>query len=228
MAKKHPSKKYKAALEKIDQEKLYDIKEASSLAIETSVTKFDSSVEIHINLSVDVKHADQIVRGTLVLPHGTGKTPRIAAFTEADKEKEAKDAGADLVGLDNLIAEVSKGNIDFDIAVAEPAVMKNLGKIAKNLGTKGLMPSPKAGTVTPDIVKAITEIKKGKVEYKTDKNGLIHCMIGKVSFGADKIEENAKMLLDAILAAKPSAVKGKYINSISLASTMGPGVSVEY
>ena len=226
MPQTKPSKKYKAALEKVDIEKVYSLKEACALAIDTSTTKFDSSIELHVNLNVNVKHADQIVRGTAVLPHGTGKKVRIAAFTGPDKEQEAKDAGADLVGIDSLIDDISKGIINFDIIVADPAVMKNLGKVAKNLGTKGLMPSPKAGTVTPNIKKAIEEIKKGKIEYKTDKQGIIHSMIGKSSFEADKIEANVHMILDLIIAAKPAAVKGTYIQSIVLSSTMGPGIKL--
>ena len=222
------SKKYTDALKKIEKDKLYTLQEASNLVLETATTKFDSSVEIHVNLNVNVKHADQIVRGTIILPHGSGKKIRIAAFVESDQIKPATDAGADLAGLDDLIQDVKKGKINFDIAIAQPQVMKNLGQIAKNLGTKGLMPNPKAGTVTPDIVKTITEIKKGKVEYKTDKTGIIHCTIGKVSFGKDKVYENAKALMTEIIAAKPAVVKSSYIKSITLASTMGPGIKVDF
>lgn len=221
------SKKYAAALELVNKDKLYTLEEAAKLLTETSTTKFDSSIELHVNLNVDVRHADQIVRGTVVLPHGSGKKVKIAAFTETDMEKDAKSAGADLVGTENLIAEISKGNIEFNIAVAQPQVMKELGKIAKILGTKGLMPSPKAGTVTPDIVQAITEIKKGKVEYKTDKSGIIHVSAGKVSFGKDKILENVKSLTDAIMAARPASVKGTYVISVSVSTTMGPGIKID-
>ncbi len=225
MAKR--AKKYNEVLEKIDQEKLYSIEEAVALVVESSTTKFDSTIEVHYNLNCDVKHADQIVRGTISLPNGTGKTVRIAAFVEADQVKAAKDAGAEMAGLEELIDEVKKGNINFDIAVAQPQVMKNLGKIARDLGTKGLMPNPKAGTVSADIVKTITEIKKGKMEYKTDKNGLIHSIIGKVSFGKDKIKENLEALTDVIKEAKPNAIKGIYINSISISTTMGPGIKIQ-
>ncbi len=226
MAKKL-AKKYASALEKIDQKKLYTLSEASKLAVETSTTKFDSSVEIHMNLNVDVRHADQIVRGTIVLPNGTGKKVRIAAFVEADQAKEAKDAGADIAGLEDVIEDIKKGKINFDIAIAQPQVMKNLGQIAKILGTKGLMPSPKSGTVTLEIVKAIREIKKGKIEYKTDKTGIIHGIVGKVSFGAEKIEENLKTFVKAVIDSKPSGAKGQYINSIVLTTTMGPGIKID-
>ncbi|PCI24911.1 50S ribosomal protein L1 [Candidatus Peregrinibacteria bacterium] len=226
MAKKL-SKKYAAAAAKVDFDKKYALEEAVALLIETSTTKFDSSIELHVNLNVNVKHADQIVRGTTILPHGTGKKVRVAAFVEADKEAEAKKAGADLVGLETLIASIEKGKIDFDVAVAQPQVMKSLGKIARTLGTKGLMPNPKAGTVTPDIGKAIEEIKKGKVEYKTDKTGIIHSVLGKVSFGKAKLLENIKLLLELIVQARPVAVKGTYIISVSLSTTMGPGIAVD-
>jgi large subunit ribosomal protein L1 len=224
---KHFGKKYRDAVTKREKDTLYSLKEAIKLATETSTTKFDSSVEIHANLNVNVKHADQMIRGTIGLPHGTGKKVRIAAFVESDKVAEAKKAGAELAGLDDLIEAVSKGEINFDIAIAEPQVMKELGKIAKTLGTKGLMPNPKTGTVTTDIVKTIEEIKKGKVEYRTDKQGIIHCMVGKVSFGAEKLYENAKTVLDVIIASKPDSVKGTYMISLSVASTMGPGIKVD-
>ena len=220
-------KNYVASAAKVEAEKLYTLEEAVQLVTETSTTKFDSSFEIHMNLNVDVRHADQIVRGTVSLPHGTGKTVRIAAFVEADQAAAAKKAGAELVGLEELIADVQKGNIDFDVAIAQPQTMKELGKIAKVLGPKGLMPSPKAGTVTQDIEKTIEEIKKGQVEYKTDKQGIIHVMAGKVSFGKDKLVENAKTIIEPVLAAKPSAVKGTYVKSLALTSTMGPGVRVD-
>ena len=220
-------KNYVAAAAKVEKEKLYTRAEAAKLITETSTTKFDSSVELHVNLDVDVRHADQIVRGTLVLPNGTGKTVKIAAIVESDMESVAKKAGADLVNMEDLIADIKKGNINFDIAIAQPQVMKKMGPIAKALGTKGMMPSPKSGTVTADIEKAIGEIKKGKIEYKTDKTGIIHSMVGKVSFGAKKLEENIAIILEAILAAKPAAVKGIYVKSIALASSMGPGIRVD-
>ncbi|HPO05801.1 MAG TPA: 50S ribosomal protein L1 [Candidatus Gracilibacteria bacterium] len=221
-------KKYLAVASKIEAKKAYSLGEASALAVETSPAKFDASVEIHINLNVNVKHADQIVRGTVIPPHGTGKVQRIAAFVEADQVRTAKDAGADLAGLEDLIDEISKGNINFDIAIAHPNVMKGLGKIAKTLGQKGLMPNPKSGTVTMDIASTISEIKRGKVEYRTDKTGIIHCIVGKVSFGADKIKENAKVILEAVLADKPVAVKGNYVNSVFMTTTMGPSVKIDF
>ena len=220
-------KNYVAAAAKVDADKKYSLKEATTLAVETSTVKFDASVELHMNLNIDVKHADQMVRGTITLPNGTGKKVRIAAFVEADQEKAAKDAGAELVGLEELVKQVQKGELNFDIAIAQPSTMKELGKIAKVLGPKGLMPSPKAGTVTQDVAKTIEEIKKGQVEYKADKNGIVHCMFGKVSFGADKLLQNAEALVEAILAAKPSAVKGAYVKSTSVSSSMGPGILVD-
>lgn len=220
-------KKYQAAASKIDAAKLYSLEEAVKLAAESATTKFDSSFELHMNLNVDVRHADQIVRGTVTLPHGTGKVVRIAAFVEGDQVKVAKDAGADLAGMEDLINDVKKGIINFDIAIAQPQTMKELGQIARVLGPKGLMPSPKAGTVTTDVAKTIQEIKKGQVEYKTDKTGIIHCMVGKVSFGASKLLENVKAIIEPVLAAKPTAVKGSYVLSVALTTTMGPGVRVD-
>lgn len=219
-------KKYAAAAAKVEKDTLYTLEDAAKLAVETSTTKFDASVEVHINLNVDVRHADQIVRGIVVLPHGTGKKVRIAAFVESDQVAAAKKAGADLAGMEDLINEVKKGNIEFDIAIAQPAVMKDLGQIARILGPKGLMPSPKAGTVTDNVVATIEEIKKGQVEYRTDKTGIIHCIAGKTSFGGAKIFENVKTIVDAVLAAKPAAVKSSYVKSVTLASSMGPGVKV--
>ncbi|MCD5383049.1 50S ribosomal protein L1 [Candidatus Gracilibacteria bacterium] len=220
-------KKYKAALEKISGKENLSLNEAADLVVQTSTTKFDSSVELHMNLGVDPKHADQIVRGVVVLPHGTGKTVRVAAFVSDENKDAAKKAGADLVGIDDLVEQVSKGKIDFDIAVATPDAMKSLGKIARTLGQKGLMPNPKAGTVTQDFEKAIGELKKGRVEFKTDKTGIIHVSIGKVSFGGAKILENLKTIMSSILDKKPASIKNTYVNSVSLATTMGPGVSID-
>jgi len=221
------SKKYQDALKKIENNKLYKLEEAIPILLETSTCKFDASVEIHMNLNVDVRHADQIVRGTIVLPHGTGKKVKIAAFVESDLVNDAKNAGAELAGLEELIEEIKKGNINFDIAIAQPQVMKKLGQIAKTLGTKGLMPNPKAGTVTANIVETITEIKKGKVEYKTDKNGIIHGLVGKVSFKDQKILENSQNFIKAVIDSKPSGVKGVFLKSIALTTTMGPSIRLD-
>lgn len=220
-------KKYRAALEKIDTQKIYTIEEAVTLVKETSTTSFDSTVEIHVRLGVDPRHADQQVRGTLALPAGTGKDVRIVAFVTDDKIAEAKGAGAIEAGTQELIEKIEKGWLDFDVAVAMPDVMKNLGKIAKTLGQKGLMPNPKAGTVTADVEKTISEIKKGKVEYRVDKTGIIHNSIGKVSFDEAALKENIEAFIKAIKDAKPSSLKGSYFKSISLSTTMGPGIKVE-
>ncbi|KKU80023.1 MAG: 50S ribosomal protein L1 [Candidatus Peregrinibacteria bacterium GW2011_GWA2_47_7] len=225
-AEKKRGKKYQVARALVER-KLYPLAEAVALLVRTSVTKFDSSCELHMNLGVDPKHADQVVRGTVVLPHGTGKAVRVIAFVSEAQEKTAKAAGAFEVGIDNLIEKITKGWLDFDVAVAEPAVMKNIGKIAKILGQKGLMPNPKAGTVTPDVASAIAEIKKGKVEFRVDKLANLHNIFGKVSFGPEKLEENLKTVVQAVLQAKPTGVKGNYVNSLTLATTMGPGVSVD-
>lgn len=222
--KKH-GKKYqeKAAL---IADKTYSPAEAADLVTKVSTTKFDATAELHIRINADTSQADQLVRTTVVLPHGTGKTVRIAAFVPDDQADEAKKAGADLVGNQDIIKEVEAGNINFDIAVAAPEVMKDLGKIAKTLGQRGLMPNPKAGTVTNDIAKTIQELKKGRVECKMDKAGIIHVGFGKLSFGAEKLAENLEALLLAIKDAKPVGIKGNYINSITVAPTMGPGIKV--
>lgn len=204
-----------------------DMETAISLLKQTARTKFDSSCEVHIKLGVDPTHADQMVRSTVALPHGTGKTVRVVAFVPEDKIKEAKAAGAIKAGLEELIEEVSKGFVDFDIAVATPDTMKNLGKVAKVLGPKGLMPNPKAGTVTMDIGKAIAEISKGRVEFRTDKLGQIHNIFGKSSFGEKELQENLVTLLKSISEMKPASVKGTFIQSISLATTMGPGITLD-
>jgi large subunit ribosomal protein L1 len=220
-------KNYRKVEELVDREKLYSLDEACDLLKQISTTKFDSSCEVHIRLGADVKQAEQLSRGTVSLPHGTGKDVRVIAFVNENKEKEAKDAGAVKVGLDELIEDISKGWLEFDVAVASPEVMKNLGKVAKTLGTKGLMPNPKAGTVTPDIGRTITELKKGRVEYRTDKQGQMHNTFGKVSFSSADLKENLKALLKTIVDAKPAAAKGNYILAISVATTMGPGLKLD-
>ena len=220
-------KKYQESAKQIDKNALYDTNEAMELLVKTAPAKFDETVELHVKLGVDSRHADQQVRGAIVLPHGTGKTQRVLVFAKAAKADEARAAGADFVGDMDLVEKIQKENwFDFDVVVATPDMMGVVGRLGKVLGPKGLMPSPKAGTVTPDVAKAVTEIKAGKVEYRLDKTNIIHCPIGKVSFGAEKLAENFNALMGAIIKAKPSAAKGQYIRSCVCASTMGPGVKI--
>jgi len=220
-------KKHRAAAEKIEKLKLYPLAEAVKLVQETSTTKFDSSVEIHVRLGIDPKKTDQQIRSTVALPAGTGKTLKVVAFVAAEQAADAKKAGAIEAGEEELIEKIGKGWLDFDVAVATPDMMKKIGKIAKTLGQKGLMPNPKAGTVTEDIAGAIAEIQKGKVEFRNDKAGILHNLIGKVSFDAAKLEENIRVYLTAVNEMKPKAVKGTYLASVSLASSMGPGIKVD-
>lgn len=222
-----PGKKYRAALEKVDLNKFYSLEEAAALVKETSTTKFDATVEIHMNLSIDTTQADENLRSTVVLPHGTGRDVRVIAFVEESMAKEALAAGAMKAGAAELIEEINKGWLEFDVAVAHPTIMKDLGKIARTLGQKGLMPNPKAGTVTPDISKAIAEVKKGKVEFRNDKHGNLHNAIGKASFSAEQLKENLETYLKTIVSARPSGVKGRFIRTITLSTTMGPGVKVD-
>ena len=220
-------KKYNAASEKIDSQKIYDVNEGLALAIETATAKFDESIEIHVKLGVDPKNADQQVRGSVVLPNGTGKEKKVLVIAKGDKAEIAKAEGADFVGAEEMIDKIMKENwLGFDACVTTPDMMGLVGRIARVLGPRGLMPNPKSGTVTPDVAKAIKDIKAGKVEYRLDKFGIIHCVIGKKSFGVEKLQENFDALMDAINKAKPQAAKGVYIRSISLASSMGPGVKV--
>ena len=220
-------KKYKESAKLIDRSVQYDPTEALNLVVKGASAKFDETVEIHIKLGVDSRHADQQVRGAVVLPNGTGKTRRVLVFAKDAKLDEAKEAGADYVGGMELVEKITKENwFDFDVVVAAPDMMGIVGRLGKVLGPKGLMPSPKAGTVTPNVGAAVKEIKAGKVEYRLDKTNIIHCPIGKVSFGADKLYENYTALLGAIIKAKPAAAKGQYIRSCTVASTMGPGVKV--
>ncbi|MCL1845230.1 MAG: 50S ribosomal protein L1 [Defluviitaleaceae bacterium] len=220
-------KKYVDAAKLVDAEKLYDVKEAIDLVQKTSVTKFDSMVEAHLRLGVDSRHADQQVRGAVVLPHGTGRSVRVLVFAKGEKATEAEAAGADFVGAEELVAKIQSENwFEFDVVVATPDMMGVVGRIGRVLGPKGLMPNPKAGTVTADVTKAISDIKAGKIEYRLDKTNIIHVPIGKVSFGTEKIAENFQTLMAAVIKAKPSAAKGTYLRSITLASTMGPGVKV--
>ena len=220
-------KKYIESAKLIDKSKLYDTNEALTLVTQTSKAKFDETVEFHIKLGVDSRHADQQVRGAIVLPHGTGKTQRVLVFAKANKAEEARAAGADYVGDMDMVEKIQKENwFDFDVVVATPDMMGVVGRLGKVLGPKGLMPSPKAGTVTMDVTKAVNEIKAGKVEYRLDKTNIIHCPIGKVSFGAEKLTENFNALMGAVIKAKPAAAKGQYIKSCTVASTMGPGVKV--
>lgn len=225
--KKH-SKKYRQVQTLVDSDTLYTAEEAVALARKTTTTKFDSTVELHISLNIDLKNSEQQVRGSVALPAGTGKTKKVCAIVGNEKEKEAKEAGADFVGGADLIAKIEKGWIDFDIVVATPDMMAQLGKIGKILGTKGLMPNPKVGTVTPNIGNIIKEIKKGMIEYRTDKNGIVHLIIGKTSFTESALLENFYAVMDTIVKVKPSGVKGTYIKSVALATTMGPGIKVLY
>ncbi len=220
-------KKYLEAAKLVDSTKLYDVEEAIEVVKKTSVTKFDATVEAHIKLGVDSRHADQQVRGAVVLPNGTGKTLRVLVICKEDKVKDAEAAGADYAGSEDMINKIQNENwFDFDIMVATPDMMAAIGRIGRVLGPKGLMPNPKAGTVTPDVAKAVKEIKAGKVEYRLDKTNIIHLPIGKVSFEAEKINENLKTLMEAIVKAKPAAAKGQYLRSVTLATTMGPGVKL--
>ena len=220
-------KKYIESAKSFDNQKLYDPEEGISVVLSTAKAKFDETIEAHIRLGVDSRHADQQVRGAIVLPHGTGKTQRVLVFAKAAKADEAKAAGADFVGEMDMVEKIQKENwFGFDVVVASPDMMGVVGRLGKLLGPKGLMPSPKAGTVTPDVAKAVKEVKAGKVEYRLDKTNIIHCPIGKVSFGADKLYENYTALLGAIIKAKPAAAKGQYIKSCVAASTMGPGVKM--
>ena len=220
-------KKYAQALALVDSAKLYTPSEAIDLAIKTATAKFDETVELHIKLGVDGTKADQQVRGTVVLPAGTGKKLRVLVIAKGDKADEATKAGADYVGAEEIVAKIAgQGWLDFDVCITTPDMMGVVGRIGKLLGPKGLMPNPKSGTVTNDVAKAIADIKAGKVEYRLDKQAIIHCAIGKKSFGREKLAENYNALLDAIIKAKPAAAKGQYVKSISLTSTMGPGVKV--
>ena len=223
--KKH-SKKYREVVQLVEREKEYTVEEAIALARKTTTTKFDSSIEVHIRLNIDPQNAEQQVRGSLVLPFGTGKTKRVLAIVSAEKEKEAKDAGADFIGSEDMIAKIEKGWLDFDVVVATPDMMPKLGKIGKILGTKGLMPNPKVGTVTMNIGGIVSDIKKGMIEYRVDKTGTMHLTFGKVSFGEKELVENYNILLDTVNKVKPNGVKGTYIKGISIATTMGPGIKV--
>ncbi|MEE0944057.1 MAG: 50S ribosomal protein L1 [Clostridia bacterium] len=220
-------KKYQDSVKLIDKSKLYEPAEALDLAIKTSKAKFDETVELHVKLGVDSRHADQQVRGAIVLPHGTGKTSKVLVFAKGAKAEEAQAAGADYVGEMELVSKIQGENwFDFDVVVATPDMMGVVGRLGKVLGPKGLMPSPKAGTVTMDVEKAVKEIKAGKIEYRLDKTNIIHCPIGKASFGKEKLTENFNALMGAIVKAKPSAAKGQYLRSVVVSSTMGPGIKV--
>jgi large subunit ribosomal protein L1 len=221
-------KRYNSAAEKLDREKLHSLAEAIGLVKEAATAKFDESVEVAANLNVDPKKADQQVRGTVVLPHGTGKSVKILVLTRGEKEKEAQEAGADFVGSTEFIDKIKEGWTGFDVAIATPDMMGDVGKLGKILGPRGLMPNPKSGTVTFEVAKAVQEAKAGKVEYRVDKAGNIHVAVGKVSFGPEQLLENTKMLLGELVRAKPSAAKGQYIKSLTLSSTMGPGVRVDH
>lgn len=219
-------KKYTDGAKLIDRANLYTSKEALDLVTQTAKAKFDETVEVHVRLGVDSRHADQQVRGAVVLPNGTGKDIKVAVFAKGDLAKAAQEAGADFVGDADLVQKIQGGWMDFDVAIASPDMMGFVGRLGKVLGPRGLMPSPKAGTVTMDVAKAVQEAKAGKIEYRLDKTNIIHCPIGKASFGTDKLLENFNALLDAILKAKPEASKGQYIKSCAVASTMGPGIKI--
>jgi large subunit ribosomal protein L1 len=221
------SKKRKAVNSKIDANKSYSLKEASSLVKEINTTKFDASVDLHIRLGVDPKKADQAIRGTVTLPHGTGKTKKVLVLCPADKEAEAKAAGADYVGLDEYITKIEGGWVDVDVIIATPSVMPKIGKLGKVLGPRNLMPNPKTGTVSNDVAGAVNEVKGGKIAFKVDKAGIIHASIGRVSFAPEKISENSLELINAIIKAKPSSSKGTYLKALNMASSMSPGIAID-
>ncbi len=221
------TKKRKDAAAKVDKNKFYSLKEASQLVKEINCTKFDSSVDLHIRLGVDPKKADQQVRGTVSLPHGTGKTKKVLVLCTPDKEAAAKEAGADYVGLDDFIAKIESGWVDMDVIIATPAVMPKIGKLGKVLGPRNLMPNPKTGTVTNDVAAAVNEVKGGKIAFKVDKAGIVHASIGRISFAPDKLAENSTELINAIIKLKPSSSKGTYIKGVSMASTMSPGIMLD-
>jgi large subunit ribosomal protein L1 len=221
-------KKYKASATKVDRTKRYSLEDACKLLPGTKVAKFDESVDIAVRLGVDPKHADQMVRGAVVLPHGTGKSSRVAVVAKGDKANEAKAAGADFVGAEDLVEKIQKESwTDFDSMVATPDMMGLVGRLGRVLGPKGLMPNPKVGTVTPDVAKAVRELKAGRVEFRVEKAGIVHARIGKASFGADKLRENAKAMIDTLLRLKPASAKGTYMKSVTLSTTMGPGLRVD-
>lgn len=220
-------KKYIESVKIVDKTVLYEPAQALDLVKKTAKAKFDETVEVHVKLGVDSRHADQQVRGAVVLPHGTGKSVRVLVFAKGDKAREAEQGGADFVGAEDLVAKIQKENwFDFDVVVATPDMMGVVGRLGKILGPKGLMPNPKAGTVTMDVAKAISDIKAGKIEYRLDKTNIIHCPIGKVSFELEKLQDNLRTLMDAIIKAKPVAAKGQYLKSVVVASTMGPGIKI--
>lgn len=221
------TKNRKAAQAKVDQNKLYSLKEASSLVKEVNCTKFDSSVDLHIRLGVDPKKADQAVRGTVTLPHGTGKTKKVLVLCTPDKENDARGAGADFVGLDEFIQKIEGGWTDVDVIIATPSVMPKIGKLGKILGPRNLMPNPKTGTVTNNVAEAVNEVKGGKIAFKVDKAGIVHASIGRVSFGVEKIAENGQELINALVRLKPSTAKGTYLKGLSMASTMSPGILID-
>lgn len=221
------AKRHRAALEKVDRAKKHTLEEAIALVKKSAYAKFDETVEMAVRLGVNPKYADQMVRGAIVLPHGTGQVVRVLVFAKGDKEREAREAGADFAGSDELIQRVQEGFLDFDRVIATPDMMSSVGKLGRILGTRGLMPNPKVGTVTFDVQKAVQEAKAGKVQYRVEKAGIVHCRIGKLSFTDEALVENAKALVQALVRAKPSTAKGTYLKSIALSSTMGPGVPVD-